>query len=105
MRPEVVELFHTLADLSPGERARYLADHPTDGDTLREVEELLALDSDGSDPLTPRIAEAAGRAVRRLDAVGARCGPFRLVSVIGRGGMGVVYFAERDDGEITSARP
>ena len=29
-----------------------------------------------------------------------RCGAFRLVSVIGRGGMGVVYFAERVDGEI-----
>ncbi len=102
MRPEVVELFHQLADLSPEERERYLAGHPTDAGTLRDVEELLAHDGTGSDPLTASIAASAARAVLQTDAdaVGARCGAFRLVNVVGRGGMGVVYFAERVDGEI-----
>src|SRR6476469_4238376 len=101
MKPEVVELFHRLADLSPSERALYLAAHPADPGTLLEVEELLSHDSSEGDPLSSSIHTAAARAVLKMDAVGVRCGAFRLVSVIGRGGMGVVYFAERVDGEIT----
>jgi serine/threonine protein kinase/Tol biopolymer transport system component len=102
VRPEVVELFHRLADLSPEERGRYLTEHPVDARTLLDVEELLAHDGTGSDPLTASIASSAARAVLQMDvdAVGVRCGAFRLMNVVGRGGMGVVYFAERVDGEI-----
>lgn len=77
----------------------YLANHPAEADTLREVMELLAHDGVSSESLSPSIAGAA-RAILEIDGVGARCGPFRLVSVIARGGMGVVYSAERVDGEI-----
>jgi Tol biopolymer transport system component/tRNA A-37 threonylcarbamoyl transferase component Bud32 len=100
MRPEVDELFHKLADLSSDQRAECLAREGRGFMTVREVEELLAYDSGPEDPLTPSIADVVTRAVRALDRVGERCGPFRLVSIIGRGGMGVVYFAERVDGEI-----
>ncbi|MEO8010458.1 MAG: protein kinase, partial [Dokdonella sp.] len=34
-------------------------------------------------------------------AVGARLGAFRVVRELGRGGMGVVHLAERDDGEFS----
>lgn len=36
-------------------------------------------------------------------APGTRLGPFRVVREIGRGGMGVVFLAERDDGEFRQA--
>jgi serine/threonine protein kinase len=101
MRPEVAELFHILADLSPEARVLYFAGHPVDADTRREVEELLAHDSTEVDPLTQSIAVAAAQVFERMDASGARCGAFRLMTAIGRGGMGVVYLAERVDGEVT----
>jgi tRNA A-37 threonylcarbamoyl transferase component Bud32/tetratricopeptide (TPR) repeat protein len=101
MNARVEKLFHQLADLSPEERARYLAEHDIDEETRREAEQLLAFDSHDSAPLVRDIGFAADRTLTQLDAMGRRCGPYRLVSVIGRGGMGVVYLAERVDGEVT----
>ena len=100
MNDRVAELFHRLADLPPDERARYFAEHPVDDETRRDAEQLLAFDEVGTEPLSRNIGLAAGRVLARLDAIGRRCGPYRLVSVIGRGGMGVVYLAERADGEV-----
>ena len=72
MSPEVQELFERLVDLSPEARAHYLADHPVDASTRREVEELLAHDST-NDSLSQLVASAAV-ALLREDAMGSRCG-------------------------------
>ena len=50
MNAQVQQLFHALADLSPEARARYLAEHPSDDQTRRDVEALLA-----SDPAATRF--------------------------------------------------
>ena len=100
MRPEVAELFYKLADLPTEARSLYFAEHPVDAATRQEVEELLAHDATEADPLTQSIAVTAAQAFHRMDATGARCGVFRLVNLIGSGGMGVVYLAERVDGEV-----
>jgi len=48
------------------------------------------------------LAGAFGTEVlRRLEGGDRRVGPFRIVREIGRGGMGVVYLAERVDGGFT----
>jgi len=101
MKVEVEKLFHELADLPPGARARYLAEHAVDEETRREVEALLDFDSGASSFLLEDISSAAGRALPELEGKLWRCGPYRLLDVVGRGGMGAVYLAERADGEVT----
>src|SRR6516225_2412185 len=101
MKAEVEKLFHELADQPPEVRERYFDEHEVDGSTRQEVEALLAFDSGASTYLLRDVSIAASRALPLLDAKGWRCGPYRLMEVVGRGGMGAVYRAERADGEVT----
>lgn len=101
MKAEIEKLFHELADQPPEARERYFAEHEVDGSTRQEVEALLAFDSGASTYLQRDVSIAASRALPLLDANGWRCGLYRLMEVVGRGGMGAVYRAERADGEVT----
>jgi serine/threonine protein kinase/tetratricopeptide (TPR) repeat protein len=101
MNARVKELFHELADLPPDARTRYFAENQVDDDTRREVQELLSFDSGASVFLVRDISIAASQSLPQLDPKGWRCGPYQLLNVIGRGGMGTVYLAERVDGEVT----
>ncbi|MGH9752935.1 MAG: tetratricopeptide repeat protein [Blastocatellia bacterium] len=103
MNPErwqrIEELFRTVVDRPAAERDSYLT-RVCDGDEYlrREVLSLLERDT-AEDFILDPIAKAAlaFTAKSKDDLAGERVGPYRVTRLIGRGGMGGVYEAERDD--------
>src|SRR5262245_35866550 len=103
MSPErwrrIEELFRTVADRPPEEREEYLTRVCGDDEELRrEVLDLLAYEI--ADGFLQEPIEYARLAVTNEfpdEMLGNCIGPYRLTRLIGHGGMGAVYEAERAD--------
>jgi serine/threonine-protein kinase len=103
MNPErwqrIEDIFRTAIDRPADERASYLTRAcGADEDLRREVLSLLERDT-AEDFIRGPIANAAlgFTAKSKNDLTGERIGLYRFTRLIGRGGMGDVYEAERDD--------
>ena len=100
----VKDVFAGALDQAPGSRGGWLDAACAGDDALRsEVASLLAAaDDEERDPVlapnTVNLADALGGARETAPAVGRLFGSYRIVSEIGRGGMGTVFLAERADG-------
>lgn len=99
MEISIEELFHQVADLSAEGRDRHFTTRGIEPGLRREVEALVAFDADASRHLEKEVGHAAQHAIARLQPAALTCGPYQLGSLLGRGGMGTVFLAERADGE------
>jgi serine/threonine protein kinase/Tol biopolymer transport system component len=93
---QIGELYHDALERDADVRAAFL-DRACAGDEAlrREVESLIASHEQASNFIArPALAVAAGLVVRRDSLVGQTVAHYRVLSLVGEGGMGEVYLAE-----------
>ena len=97
---QVDHLFAEALPLAPPERVAFLDRSCSNPEVRREVESLLAHASAEADDLRDLVGQAAALVPEppapppAPDLAGQRLGPYLVVRLIGKGGMGEIYAAE-----------
>jgi len=91
------DIFLSAADLPPDQRQAFLDLACPDADIAREVISLLVYDGAGSVSLDSVVQRAAASLIAGDPLVGTHLGPYRITEELGKGGMGTVFLAVRDD--------
>ena len=99
---QIQSVFEDVVEAAPADRPARLARHcGNDSDLRTSVESLLASDQKTEDPLLTAIGAAAESLLEEHQdrLLGTRVGQYRVLSILGHGGMSTVYRAERDDAQ------
>src|SRR5512145_2933656 len=94
---EISKIYHAALELRGNERANFLASSVEDVEIRTEVESLLASSSNGDAFLeSPAIEIAAKSMAKELQRslLGRELGNYRIVSLLGTGGMGEIFRAK-----------
>ena len=110
---KIEEIFEIAVELPEDEREVYLEQEcGGDVELRREIEQLISADESadefieepilGSNTLANFLDEQVGDIENSVPPhfFGRRIGAYRLISELGRGGMGAVFLASRDDAEF-----
>jgi tetratricopeptide (TPR) repeat protein/predicted Ser/Thr protein kinase len=99
MKHVVRLLFHEVADLTRSERNKLFAERRIAPEVRAEIESLLNFDSTNDHDLSASL-NAAALDLLKSGVELMHWGAYRGVRILGVGGVGAVYLAERTDGEI-----
>jgi len=103
---KVYNLFDRLVDLDAEQQDQLLRSECAGNSALeKEVRDLLYADSEITSGRLTAGLEAAKLGPprgRHEELIGSTLGPYKLVSVLGRGGAGIVYLGERADRKFSA---
>jgi serine/threonine-protein kinase len=97
----IQNIFHDAADLPEAERKSFVETAcGGEEELIRDVLAMLAQDASGHSLLDRNLADVAHETLAESappSLILKEIGPYRILKLLGEGGMGVVYLAERGD--------